>query len=70
MAAAIYLPLPAIGAVKLISVPFDHPLAFSVYRIVSLRHWSRLPPLLAGGLALLLPTVVVNSSMSGQADSI
>ncbi|HEX4215481.1 MAG TPA: hypothetical protein VIA06_19345 [Candidatus Dormibacteraeota bacterium] len=70
VAAITYLPLPPIDAIKLISVSFDYLLAFSVYRIVSLRHQNRWLPLLAGGLVLLLPTVVVNSSMWGQADSI
>ncbi|HEX3815004.1 MAG TPA: hypothetical protein VHX59_19395 [Mycobacteriales bacterium] len=65
-----YTPVSALLGVKLISVAFDLVLAFFVYRIVGLRHPATWWPVVAGAVVLLLPTVVLNSSMWGQADSI
>lgn len=65
-----YTPLPALVAVKSISVAFDLLLAFFVFRIVALRRPGTWWPVLAGAIVLYLPTVVLNSSMWGQADAI
>jgi Gpi18-like mannosyltransferase len=65
-----YLKIPALAGVKLISVVFDFVLGWYAYRIVNLRYPATWWPILAGGLVLFLPTVVLNSSMWGQADAI
>lgn len=65
-----YTPLPSLYAIKLISVVFDLLLGFFAYRIVELRRPGTWWPLLAGALVLYLPTVVMNSSVWGQADAI
>lgn len=70
MAILSYTPLSALYAVKLISVVFDLVLVFFAYRIVELRRPGTWWPVLAGALVLFLPTVVMNSSLWGQADAI
>lgn len=70
MAILSYTPLQPLYAVKLISVVFDLLLAFFTYRIVEVRRPGTWWPLLAGALVLFLPTVVMNSSLWGQADAI
>jgi Gpi18-like mannosyltransferase len=65
-----YTPMPALYAVKLISVAFDLLLAFFAYRIVALRRPGTWWPVVAGGVVLLLPTVVMNSAVWAQADAI
>ena len=65
-----YTPISALYAVKLISVVFDLVLAFFVYRLVAVRRPGTWWPVLAGALVLFLPTVVMNSSLWGQADAI
>lgn len=67
---ATWLPIPKIVAVKLISVAFDLLLAYAVFKLVSLRTGATWQPLAAAAVALLLPTVVLNSSYWGQCDSI
>ncbi|MFW0788395.1 glycosyltransferase family 39 protein [Gordonia sp. CPCC 205333] len=65
-----YLHIPALLGVKLISVIFEVVLAVFAYRIVALkteRFWLRA---LAFGLMLLLPSVVANGSIWGQADAV
>lgn len=65
------LPVSQIVAIKLVSVLFDLLLASFAYAIVrELRPASRWWPVLVGGLILLLPTVVMNSSAWGQCDAI
>ena len=63
--------LPAVYAIKAISVPFDFALAYFVYRCVALR-WpqSRAAPLSAAAATLLAPAVVLNGAMWGQSDAI
>jgi len=56
--------------IKSISVIFDFVLAFFVMKIVSLRTASINLRILAFLLTLAIPTVVLNSSMWGQCDSI
>lgn len=65
-----YTPLPALVAVKSISVAFDLLLAFFTFRIVALRRPGTWWPVLAAAIVFYLPTVVLNSSMWGQADAI
>lgn len=69
LAALTYLPVPALAGIKAMSVVFDFLLAFFAYRIVNLRYTNRWWPILAGAIVLFLPTVVLNSSMWGQADA-
>jgi Gpi18-like mannosyltransferase len=66
---ATYLPVPALYAIKSMSVVFDFVLAFFAYRIVDLRYPGRWWPVLAGAIVLFLPTVVLNSSWWAQADA-
>lgn len=65
-----YSPIPALYGIKLISVGFDIVLAVFTYRIVALRRPDTWWPVLAAGIVVFLPTVVLNSSMWGQTDSI
>jgi Gpi18-like mannosyltransferase len=65
-----YTPIPALYGIKLVSVVFDLLLAFFTCRIVALRRPGTWWPLLAAALVLYLPTVVMNSSLWGQADAI
>jgi Gpi18-like mannosyltransferase len=69
LAGLTYLPVPALTGIKAMSVVFDFLLAFFAYRIVNLRYPDRWWPILAGAIVLFLPTVVLNSSMWGQADA-
>ena len=58
-------------AIKVVSIAFDFSLAWFVFLVVRLRfRESRTTPILAGLAALLFPTVVVNSAMWAQADTI
>jgi Gpi18-like mannosyltransferase len=71
LAAATYLPVPELVAIKAISVIFDLLLAVFTYKIIRLlRPESRWQPVIGTGLLLTLPTVVMNSSAWGQCDSI
>jgi Gpi18-like mannosyltransferase len=65
-----HIPVSPLLGVKLISMVFDFLLGYFAYRIVALRHPDSWWPVLAGAAVVLLPTVVVNSSMWGQADAI
>jgi Gpi18-like mannosyltransferase len=71
LAAATYLPVPELVAIKSMSVIFDLLLAVFTYKIIRrLRPESRWQPVIGTGLVLALPTVVMNSSAWGQCDSI
>ena len=72
LAAASYLPsdLPTIYVIKSISIIFDLACAGFVYRLVALKFESSGPRILAFALALMAPTVVTNSGLWGQSDSI
>lgn len=64
---------PAISpviAIKIPSILFDFVCAFFVFRLVSLRSPGGRLPLFAAVAVLLAPTVLANSSLWGQADSI
>src|SRR6202000_3576182 len=54
----------------LISVAFDLLLALFTYRIVALRRPGTGWPMVASAVMLFLPTVVMNSSLWGQADAV
>lgn len=69
LAAVSYLPVPSLVAVKLIPTVFDALLGFFVYRLVGLRRPSGPAAPIAAGIVLVLPSIVLNSSMWGQADS-
>ncbi|MGS0685348.1 glycosyltransferase 87 family protein [Nakamurella sp. GG22] len=70
LAAATYLPLPKIVAIKLISVIFDVVLA--AFAALVVRHHLPSPVVWLSCFAAVLfaPTVVVNSAAWGQCDSI
>lgn len=62
--------LPKLLAIKLISIIFDFICALFVYKIVRLKYPSSTPALFAYLVALFAPTLVLNSSVLGQADII
>ena len=71
LAITTYLPLPEIVAIKAISVIFDVALAGFAYKIIgALRPTSRWLPTLAFGAVIMLPTVIMNSSVWAQCDAI
>ena len=57
-------------AIKMISITFDFVLAFLVYLCVRLKYPKGIVPVLAALATLLAPTVLINSAMWGQCDSI
>lgn len=66
-----FLPgLDKVVAIKIPSLIFDFICAGFIYKIVGLKSDKRLIPLLAYIAALLSPTMIINSSFWGQADSI
>jgi Gpi18-like mannosyltransferase len=65
-----YLPVPVLAGIKTISVLGDLLLASYVYRLVALRYPRGWPAFAAAAVVALLPTVVMNSSVWGQCDSI
>lgn len=71
LALATYLPVPALVAIKAISVAGDLALASVGSRIVAqARPGSTWAPVLAFGAVLALPTVVMNSAVWAQCDSL
>ena len=62
--------LVAISAVKLVSVSFDMMEALFVYKIIRLKFDQGPIPFLAGFAFLFAPTILLNSSVWGQTDSI
>lgn len=62
--------LSASTALKLESIAFDVLSAAAIYKIVRLKHKDGPLPLLAAALFLCLPTVIMNSSLWGQIDSL
>ena len=71
LAITTYLPVPEIVAIKAISVIFDVALAGFAYKIIgALRPTSRWLPTLAFGAVIMLPTVIMNSSVWAQCDAI
>lgn len=62
--------LPKIVAIKLIPITFDLINSFIVYKIVRLKYPGRNVPLLAASIFLIAPTVLINSALWGQIDSL
>jgi Gpi18-like mannosyltransferase len=62
--------LSKVTAIKLLSILFDFFNAYLIYRIVKLQAKQEYMPLTAAALFLCLPTIALNSSAWGQADSI
>jgi Gpi18-like mannosyltransferase len=62
--------LPAVMAVKIPSIAFDLVCAGMVFLIVRLRYRTGVLPMWAALTVLIAPTVICNSGMWGQADSI
>jgi len=62
--------LPSVAAIKFISIIADVINAVLVYRIVALKYPTGLKPLLASVLFWVLPTIMMNSSLWGQADAL
>lgn len=69
LAAATYLPIPKIVAIKLVSMVFDVVLAAFAALIVR-RRFEIWPSVLVFGVVLFAPTVLLNSGYWGQCDSI
>ncbi len=65
-----YLPVPDLYLIKLFSIFFDLLLAFSALRLSKKLFHSDLSAALSFGLALILPTVVLNGAYWGQCDTI
>lgn len=57
-------------ALKLISISFDLISALAVYKIVRLKFAEGQIPYLASAIFLLMPTVLMNSTLWGQIDSL
>ncbi|RZS44294.1 Gpi18-like mannosyltransferase [Herbihabitans rhizosphaerae] len=70
LAGATYLPIPPLVAVKLISIVFDGVLGWYAYRLLATRYPNGWVAPGGAVVTVLLPTVVLNSSMWAQADSI
>ena len=71
LALASYLPIPPIVAIKSISILGDLAMAGVAAAIVGrIRPGARWAPVLAFGAVVLLPTVVMNSGVWGQCDSL
>ena len=70
LALVLYLPIPGLMAVKLLSVSFDLTLALFAFLLVKSYTAGSWRPVLAACIVLLLPTVILNSSAWGQCDSI
>ena len=70
LATLTYLPLSPLFGIKAISVVFDFLLGFVTYRLVAIRYPNSWWSVLAGAIIIYLPTVVLNSSMWAQVDSI
>jgi Gpi18-like mannosyltransferase len=62
--------LPSVAAIKFISIIADVINAVLVYRIVALKYPTGSKPLLASILFWVLPTIMMNSSLWGQADAL
>src|SRR6266404_1008399 len=62
--------LPAVMAIKIPSIAFDLVCAGLVFLIVRMRYQTGLLPVWAASTVLMAPTVICNSGMWGQADSI
>ena len=62
--------LNRISGIKLISLVFDLYNVFIIYKILRLKYKRVYIPLLAGALAFLIPSAILNSAFWAQSDSI
>lgn len=62
--------LSKVAGIKLISIIFDVYAAFIIFRIIHLRYRDGIMPYIAAAVYFSMPTIMVNSSVWGQADSI
>jgi Gpi18-like mannosyltransferase len=62
--------IPPLIAIKLIAILFDILGMYIVYRIIKIKYSNGSIPLLAAAVYFSAPTVIINSSLWGQADSI
>ena len=62
--------LPKVWAIKLIPITFDVINFVLIYQIVKTRFPDNNKPLLAALLFWIMPTVLINSSLWGQTDSL
>lgn len=70
MAIVTYIPMEPVSAIKLISIVFDVVLSVGVGFVVWNKDKKSKNALCAGVITWLLPTVILNSAMWGQADAI
>lgn len=70
LACATYLPFEPIVSIKVVSIIFDVILAIGVGGIVGELSKDRQKGIFAASVTWLLPTVIMNSAMWGQADGI
>jgi len=70
LASFVYSKLPAVAALKLISIPFDFICAAIIYKIVQWKYTKNTAPVFAFLAVLFAPTVLLNSSMWGETDII
>jgi Gpi18-like mannosyltransferase len=69
VASGIFNSVPALYLSKLISLPFDLGCAWMAYKLVKLRYPDGIAPHSAFAAVLLLPTLLGNGAIWGQADS-
>jgi len=62
--------LPSVAAIKSITILTDIVNTVLVYRVMQLKYATGLKPVLASALFWILPTVMMNSSLWGQTDSL
>jgi len=62
--------IPQIIAIKLIPIFFDLLNALLIYKILRLKYRAGTVPILAAAVFLVAPTVVMNSALWGQVDSL
>jgi Gpi18-like mannosyltransferase len=62
--------VPPLIALKLIAILFDILGMYIIYRIVKIKYTTGSIPQLAAAVYFSMPTVIINSSLWGQADSI
>ena len=70
LAIATYLPVPALTAVKTISVAFDIVLGIFTYLILSLKYKHSSAAIIGVLVVLFAPTIFINGAAWGQCDAI
>jgi len=70
MAILSYLPVPALYAIKTVSVLFDYVAALAVYKLVKIPFRNGPVPVFAAFAFLMAPTVLFNGSLWAQCDVI